>query len=145
MTNVLEHSRVDITAAITRGASHYIQNMGYATLREFILPNGRRADLAGIDRKGRVVIAEVKSCKSDFVVDTKWESYEEYCDEFFFVVDEDFPIELFPAGYGILIADGFTAAERAPSRITPPLSPSRRKALTLRFGRQAAHRLASFL
>ena len=133
-------ARPSATLEITRGVIRLFQDLGLTALLEFHLPNGRRADVAGLDRKGRFIFAEVKSCRADFQVDEKWEEYLPYCDAFYFAVDENFPRALLPEEEGLIVADGFTGAvlREGPSRT---LAPARRKALTLQFARQAAGRV----
>lgn len=129
--------RPDRTQALTRGVTRLFFNLGLAPLCEFRLANGRRADVAGIDRKGRFIIAEVKSCRADFEVDQKWPDYLDFCDQFYFAVDPHFPRVLLPDAEGLIIADDYGAAI-ARSAQDRPLNAARRKALTLRFARQAA-------
>ncbi|WP_375201970.1 MmcB family DNA repair protein [Hyphococcus sp.] len=131
--------RPDRTLALTRGVTRLFLDLGLAPLCEFRLANGRRADVAGIDRKGRLIIAEVKSCRADFEVDQKWPDYRDYCDQFYFAVDTDFPRELLPDDEGLIIADEYGAAI-ARAAEDRPLNAARRKAVTLRFARQAAAR-----
>ena len=116
-------------------------DMGYAVLSEFTLASGRRADIAGLSRQGKILIAEIKSCKADFDIDTKWPDYVDFCDQFYFVVDEMFPASILPHDFGLIVADGFSAAILREPTGCVPLGAARRKAVTLRFGRQAAHRL----
>ena len=47
---------------------------------ELPLGNGRRADMAAIDRTGRVTLVEVKSDRADFRSDRKWREYPDYCE-----------------------------------------------------------------
>lgn len=137
-------ARPDVTAALTRGVSRLFGDLGLAPMPEFRLPNGRRADLAGLCQKGRLVIAEIKSCEADFTADGKWEDYLPFCDEFYFAVARDFPRTLLPESEGLIIADGFGGAVvRAP--MVRPMAAARRKAITLRFARQAAARTAFVL
>ncbi|MCA8894051.1 MAG: MmcB family DNA repair protein, partial [Amphiplicatus sp.] len=82
-------ARPDVTLALTRGVLRLFADLGLAPLAEFRLPNGRRADVAGIDRKGRLVFAEVKSCQADFDADNKWTDYLDFCDAFYFAVARD--------------------------------------------------------
>lgn len=133
-------ARPEVTAALTRGVARLFVDLGFAPLPEFTLANGRRADLVGLDQSGRVLIAEVKSCRADFDADAKWGDYLGFCDAFYFAVARDFPIDLLPASEGLIIADAFGGAvvRGAPER---PLAPARRKAVTLRYARQAAQRL----
>lgn len=136
--------RPDVTMALTRGVSRLFRDLGLAPMAEFRLPNGRRADMAGLCPKGRLVIAEIKSCEADFAADGKWEDYLAFCDEFYFAVNENFPRALLPPGEGLIIADGFGGAVVRPS-VGRVMGPARRKAITLRFARQAAARTAFIL
>lgn len=134
-------ARPDVTAALTRGVTRLFWDLGFAPMAEFRLPNGRRADVVGLDPKGRLVIAEVKSCQADFDADAKWTEYLGFCDLFYFAVARDFPLDLLPGGEGLILADAFGGAvvREGPAR---PLAAARRKTLTLRYARQAAARLA---
>lgn len=131
--------RPDRTIALTRGVTRLFIDLGLSPLCEFRLANGRRADVAGIDRRGKLVIAEVKSCRADFEVDQKWPDYLDFCDQFYFAVDPDFPRVLLPETEGLIIADEYGAAI-ARAADDRPLNAARRKAVTLRFARQAAAR-----
>jgi len=132
-------ARPDRTLALTRGVTRLFLDLGLSPLCEFRLANGRRADVAGIDRKGKLVIAEVKSCRADYEVDQKWPDYLDYCDQFYFAVDPDFARPLLPETEGLIIADEYGAAiSRA--AVDRPLNAARRKAVTLRFARQASAR-----
>lgn len=133
----LDPARPDRTLALTRGVARLFIDLGLAPLCEFRLANGRRADLAGLDRRGKLVIAEVKSCPADFEVDQKWPDYLDFCDQFYFAVDPSFPRALLPDTEGLIIADEYGAViARAAEHRT--LNAARRKAVTLRFARQAA-------
>jgi hypothetical protein len=136
--------RPEVTSALTRGVSRLFRDLGLAPLAEFRLPNGRRADMAGLCPKGRLFIAEIKSCEADFAADEKWEEYVDYCDEFFFAVNADFPRDLLPNSEGLIIADAFGGAIIRPS-VERAMAAARRKAITLKFARQAAARTAYIL
>ena len=84
----LVFSRPQTTQSVTRGAARLMIDMGYAPLLEVCLPNGRRADVMAIGRKGDIVICEVKSGIDDYRVDRKWHEYGPFCDVFFFAVTE---------------------------------------------------------
>ncbi|MCI5047528.1 MAG: DNA repair putative endonuclease MmcB [Aquisalinus sp.] len=133
--------RPDATLQVTRGARRLLGDMGYAVLTELHLPNARRADIAGLNSKGHLLIVEVKSCREDFMVDTKWPDYANFCDMFFFAVNPAFPRDILPEDQGLILADQFGAAIMRQAE-EMSLKPARRKALTLSFARQAAHRLA---
>ena len=113
--------------------------MGYAPLLEVCLPNGRRADVMALGRKGDIVICEVKSGIEDYRVDRKWPEYAPFCDAFFFAVAPEFPQSVLPEEPGLIVADGFGGAVVRDAPVTQ-LAPARRKALTIAFGRLAAMR-----
>ncbi|PQA88839.1 MmcB family DNA repair protein [Hyphococcus luteus] len=135
-------ARPDRTVALTRGVTRLFIDLGLSPLCEFRLANGRRADVAGLDRRGKLVIAEVKSCRADFEVDQKWPDYLAFCDQFYFAVDPDFPRALLPESEGLIVADDYGAAI-ARAAEDRPLNAARRKAVTLRFARQAAAKALS--
>jgi hypothetical protein len=132
--------RSDITAALTRGACRLLLDMGFEVVTEFTLPNQRRADIIGLDRKGRLLIAEVKSCPADFKIDQKWQSYRDYCDFFYFVTEKTFPAWVLPPDEGRIVADAYGGAIETPA-IETVISAVRRKTITLGLARNAAHRL----
>ncbi len=128
------------TAQVTRGVRRWLAAAGQASLAEFGLPDGRRADILAVDGAGGITLVEVKVSIPDFRGDRKWPNYAAYCDRFCFAVPEDFPQELIGPECGLIVADGFDAVLLRP----PPehrLPPPRRKALVLEFGRVAAQRL----
>jgi len=71
----------------------------------------------------------------------KWPDYRPYCDALFFGVAENFPLAMLPEDCGLIVADSF-GGEIIRQAPVLPLHASRRKALTLGFGRLAALRLA---
>lgn len=134
-----DNPAIDDARALMRGAARLLLDLGVTAIPEFTLPSGRRADLAGLGPKGEMVIVEIKSGVADYRADQKWPEYFDWCDRFFFAVSERFPAELLPNEAGLIIADGFGGAvvRECPAR---PLAPVRRKALTLKFARNAAER-----
>ena len=139
--SVVGLSRPEVTTHVTRGAARVLSDLGYAPLAEVTLPNGRRADLMALGRRGDIFIVEVKSSLEDFRVDRKWAEYLPYCDAFAFAVAPEFPRDILPDDPGLIVADGFGGAVlRQPPQIR--LAGARRKALTLAFGRLAALRAA---
>jgi hypothetical protein len=139
--SLLSISRPEVTATVTRGAARLLVALGYAPLAEVTLPNGRRADLMALGRRGEIFIVEVKSGLEDFRADLKWGEYTPYCDAFAFAVAPEFPRERLPEEPGLIVADGFGGAVlREAPRMS--LAGARRKALTLAFGRLAALRAA---
>jgi hypothetical protein len=127
-------------SALCRGVCRSLAERGYASLTEFPLANGRRADVIALGRGGDLVIVEVKSSVADFRADRKWPAYWDFCDRLYFAVAADFPRDIVPEECGLLVADAFGAALL---RDPPPrtLAAMRRKALTLRFALAAATRL----
>jgi hypothetical protein len=134
-----DNPAIDDARALMRGAARLLLDLGVTPVAEFTRPCGRRADLAGLGRKGEVVIVEVKSGAADFRADGKWPEYFAWCDQFYFAVSERFPRELLPDETGLIIADGFGGAIVRQSPVQT-LAPARRKSLTLRFARNAAAR-----
>ena len=133
-----------IALLIARGVCRMLGEHGHGTLTEFSLPNGRRADVIGLDRDGRFVIVEVKSCAADFLSDAKWQDYLDYCDRYYFAVSPDFPQELLPAEHGLIVADAFDAVVVREAAETP-MHASRRKAQLLRFALTASGRLTGLV
>lgn len=131
-----------VTAAVTRGVCRWLGDMGFATLVEFKLGNGRRADVVGLNEAGTILMMEVKSTPEDFRGDAKWLEYVPYCDAFSFAVPPHFPWQILPEDVGVVMADAHSAAilRAAPQH---KLHAARRKALTLRFALAAGQRLAT--
>lgn len=126
--------------SITRGVRRALAQRGFASVTEFRLNGGRRADVLAVDGDGTVVIVEVKSSVADFRGDRKWPEYRAWCDSFFFAVDEAFPAALIPDDCGLMVADAFGAAVVRDAPVER-LAAARRKALVLRVALTAATRL----
>lgn len=133
-----------LTRDVARGVSRLMLELGHSPLLEFTLPNGRRLDLAAISSTGSIIGVEFKVSIDDFLGDTKWPEYLEYCDQYYFAVPDDFPRDLPPPGHGLIIADKFGAAILRQSKVEAVPS-VRRKALLIRFARVAAERHAKLL
>lgn len=127
-------------AAICRGVCRALAEAGYATLTEVTLATGRRVDVMALDRRGEILVVEIKSSVADFRSDRKWQDYLAFCDRFAFAVGPDFPQALLPAEAGLLVADAYDAHVLRESAAIP-LSAARRKHLTLRFAHVASARL----
>jgi hypothetical protein len=127
-------------AAICRGVCRALAEAGYATLTEVTLATGRRVDVMAVDRRGEILVVEIKSSVADFRSDRKWQDYLEFCDRFAFAVGPDFPQALLPEAVGLLVADAYEAhvLRDGPSS---PLPAARRKHLMLRFAHVASARL----
>ncbi|MGH7030237.1 MAG: MmcB family DNA repair protein [Stellaceae bacterium] len=123
-----------------RGVSRTLAQLGYASLIEFPLANGRRADVLALGRGGELIIVEIKRSVADFRADRKWPAYREFADRLYFALASGFPTALIPEECGLMVADAFDAAVLRDGRASP-LGAARRRALTLRFARLAAARL----
>ena len=131
-------------ALLARGVCRALEQLGYTSLAEFPLANGRRADILALGKSGDVVIVEIKSSVADFRADRKWTAYRDFSDRLYFAVPNEFPRALIPEECGLIVADPFGGALLREGRLTP-LNPGRRRALTLRFARIAAARLRRYL
>jgi hypothetical protein len=136
--------RDDITREVCRGAGRLMRALGFASLNELPLPNGRRADIVGLSPSGDIWIVEVKSGIEDFRVDTKWPEYRDFSDALFFAVAPAFPLDILPADTGLILADRYGGEIVRPAPETR-LAAARRKAMTLRFARAAALTLQSVI
>lgn len=125
---------------LARGICRALGQLGYASLLEFPLANGRRADILALGKSGDLMIVEIKSSVADFRSDRKWASYREFADRLYFAVPSEFPALLIPEECGLIVADGFGAAVLRHGALTP-LMAARRRAVTLRFALAAASRL----
>jgi hypothetical protein len=85
-------------------------------------------------------VVECKSSRADFQTDHKWQGYLEWCDRYFWAVDQDFNTDLLPLGTGLIIADSFDG-EVIRMGEEARLPAARRSALTRKFDRHAATRL----
>lgn len=125
---------------LARGVCRHLLQHDFACLEEFVPERGKRVDVMAVGPKGEIWVIECKSSMSDYRSDTKWEGYLDWCDRYFWAVDEAFPNECLPADTGLLIADQYDAEI---VRMGPhnKLAGARRTALTRRFARHAAIRL----
>ncbi|MBT8418897.1 MAG: MmcB family DNA repair protein [Silicimonas sp.] len=124
---------------LARGVCRHLVGHDYVTVEELIPASGLRVDVMALGPKGEVWVIECKSSRADFQSDQKWRSYLEWCDRFFWAVDEDFPTELLPEDSGLIIADAYDAEI---VRVGPEtkLAPARRKVMIQKFARHAATR-----
>jgi len=125
---------------LARGVRRAFARHGWATLTEFTLKGGRRADVIALDGQGGIAIVEIKSSRADFRADAKWQAYLDFCDRFYFAVPPDFPRDLLPPDCGILVADPYDA-QTVQLPAESKLHASRRRAVTLRFAQTAGQRL----
>ena len=127
-------------ALLARSTCRALEQLGYASLLEFPLANGRRADILALGKSGDLIIVEIKSSVADFRADRKWAVYRDFADRLYFAVPNEFPALLIPEECGLIVADAFGAAVLRHG-VATPLAAARRRALTLRFAMTAASRL----
>lgn len=132
---------------VARGVTRLFARSQSFMMCEVPLPNGRRADLMGIDRKGKLLIVEIKVSRADLMGDRKWRDYLDYCDRYYWAVTPDLASicngeDFLPDVSGLIVADRYDAAQLRDATDLV-LAPARRKAETLRFARRAARRLAA--
>jgi hypothetical protein len=136
----LDGRQSETAVIVQRGVCRLLRAAGFATLTEFTLVTGRRADVIALNDAGAFWIVEIKSSPEDFRADSKWPEYRDYCDQLYFAIPQTMDTAIIPADNGLIVADAFGAdILRRPSET--PLHASRRKALTLAFARAAALRL----
>lgn len=129
-----------VAARISKGVRRLASALGYASVCELTLPNGRRADVVAISDTGHILIIEIKSSAADFRSDHKWPEYKCYCDQLFFALAPDGPVDLIPQDAGLIVADGYSG-EFMRDAPQAPIAPARRRAVILAFARHAADRL----
>lgn len=133
------------SVAVCRGIFRLFARNGIWALGEMPLRNGRRADLMGIDSKGRIVIVEVKTARSDLMGDGKWPDYLDFCDRFYWGLPPELDraclegADFRPDMCGVIVADGYDAeiVRPAPSH---PLAAARRRLEVERLARTALRR-----
>lgn len=125
---------------LARGVCRHLLTHDFVAIEEFVPDRGLRVDVIGLGPKGEIWIVECKSCRTDFQTDTKWPHYLNWCDRYFWAVDDAFPTDLLPDQTGLIIADSYDAEIVRMGQETR-LAPARRKVLTNKFARHAALRL----
>lgn len=131
---------------VARGICRLFARNDIWCLPEMPLRSGRRADLMGIDSKGRIIIVEIKVSRADLLGDSKWPDYLDFCDLFYWGLRPELdrsPLdtEIFlPGSCGVIVADSYDAEiiRPAPSR---PLAAARRKVEMERLARASLRRL----
>ncbi|MEO5597964.1 MAG: MmcB family DNA repair protein [Novosphingobium sp.] len=131
--------------AVARGICRLFARNDVWCLAEMPLRSGRRADLMGIDAKGRIIIVEIKVSRADLLGDAKWTDYLDHCDRFYWGLAPDLDracleTEVFlPHACGIIVADGYDGEILRPAPQLP-MAAARRKAETERLARAALRR-----
>ncbi|WP_296675458.1 MmcB family DNA repair protein [Novosphingobium sp.] len=131
--------------AVARGICRLFARNDVWCMTEMPLRSNRRADLMGIDTKGRLIIVEIKVSKSDLLGDTKWTDYLDHCDRFYWGLAPHLDRScmetdaFLPDRCGLIVADGYDAEIVRPAA-TFPLTSARRKAEVERLARAALRR-----
>lgn len=128
---------------LARGMCRHLRLQGFQCVLEFVPARGLRVDIMAIGPGGEIWIVECKSSRADYMSDSKWDGYLEWCDRFFWCVGPEFPVELLPQETGLMFADGYDGEIQ---HLGPEskLTAARRKKLTLAVARTAMQRLAQF-
>ena len=126
---------------LARGVCRMLLDAGFSPLTEVPTRSGPAHGRLRTGPAGEIWCVEVKSCRADFMSDSKWPDYLDWCDRVYFAVPEGFPDELLPPEHGLIRADRW-GAEVLRHGTEAKLAPARRKAVTLRFARLAADRIA---
>ena len=130
---------------VARGICRLFARNDIWCLAEMPLRNGRRADLMGVDSKGRIVIVEIKVSRADLLGDGKWPEYLEHCDRFYWGLPPSLDracletAAFLPEQCGVIVADGYDAEILRPAPSLPLATP-RRKVEVERLARTALRR-----
>jgi len=128
---------------LARGVCRHLSTHGMVTVEELVPTSGLRVDVMALSPKDEVWVIECKSSRVDFQTDNKWQGYLEWCDRYFWAVDEDFPTELLPPETGLIIADPYDAEIIRPAPLDKMVA-ARRKVMIRKFAFHAARRLREF-
>ncbi|WP_300056052.1 MmcB family DNA repair protein [uncultured Roseobacter sp.] len=125
---------------LARGAGRLLSSYGFVSVEEVAPTRGLRVDVMGLGPKGEIWVIECKSSRADFQSDAKWDGYLEWCDRFFWAVDEHFPTDLLPVDTGLIIADAYggEVIRMGPEK---KLAAPRRKVMIQKVATTAARRL----
>ncbi len=124
---------------LARGVCRHLAALDFVTVEELTPTRGLRVDVMALGPKGEIWIVECKSSRADFQGDDKWQGYLEWCDRYFWAVDEQFPTDLLPSDSGLIIADAYDADILRMGPETK-LAAARRKVMIQKFARHAALR-----
>jgi len=140
MTQIALETEMKPGQLLARGVCRHLLGHNFVTVEELSPTSGLRVDVMALGPKGEIWVIECKSSRADFQTDNKWQGYLEWCDRYFWAVDEYFPTELLPDNTGLIIADAYDAEI---IRIGPEtkLAAARRKVMMTKFARHAALRL----
>lgn len=132
--------------AVARGIKRLFARNGIWCIPEMPLRNHRRADLMGIDDKGRVIIVEIKVQRADLLGDQKWPEYLDHCDRFYWGIAPHLDRAVLetegfmPDRCGVIVGDAYDAEIVRPAP-SSPLAAARRKVEVECLARTAMRRL----
>ena len=130
---------------VARGICRLFARNDIWCLAEMPLRSGRRADLMGVDAKGRIVIVEIKVSRADLLGDGKWPDYMAHCDRFYWGLPPQLDraclndAAFLPHACGVIVADGYDAEIVRPAPALP-LAAARRRVEIERLARAALRR-----
>ncbi|MEZ5744742.1 MAG: MmcB family DNA repair protein [Sphingomonadaceae bacterium] len=131
---------------VARGIARLFARNDIWCLGEMALRCGRRADLMGVDAKGKIVIVEIKVSRADLLGDGKWHEYLDFCDRFYWGLAPSLDRacleqEAFlPERCGVIVADGYDAEILRPAPLLG-LAAARRKVEVERLARTSLRRM----
>ena len=140
MNGLIDGRQSETAARVARGVRRHLRAMGYSSVTELPLLDGRRADVVAINAQSQILIVEIKSSVADFRADHKWRDYRVHCDRLYFAIPQEVPQAIMPEEEGLIVADAFGALvvrEASPRTIAP----ATRRAVLLRFAQASADRL----
>lgn len=132
---------------ISRAVGHYFAIKHYAVCKECALPwqevlpdaGSQRADILCVDKNFEFVIVETKSSWEDFRSDHKWQSYLDWCNQFYFAAEEEVACQIAKnptvkaCRVGVLAIDknGAVKALRGSLKRKPPMVNNHKNVLLL--------------
>ncbi|MDP7152541.1 MAG: MmcB family DNA repair protein, partial [Paracoccaceae bacterium] len=133
----MEESLLQPGQLLARGVCRHLSTHGMVTVEELVPTPGLRVDVMALSPKDEVWVVECKSSRVDFQTDSKWQGYLDWCDRYFWAVDQDFPTELLPPETGLIIADPYDAEIIRPAPLEK-MAAARRKVMIRKFAFHAA-------
>ena len=93
LENVLLSNQLSVKDIETHGQLQaqglkWLFNREFVAVAELVYGN-RRFDVIGFSKDGRIIIIEVKASIEDFRRDSKWQDYLPFCDELYFLIQDN--------------------------------------------------------
>ena len=138
--------RAVVAAGLKKAATGYWSKRTFGVYHELGVSSwGKlKADVVAVNRKGHIVIVEVKSCWADFHTDHKYHKYLPYCNQFYFVFTDTLWAShsdriVLPRECGVLVLSSTTGLVEAVRPSTNrKMEPSVKKDMVLRMAWRAA-------